>query len=170
MKQGDPGYWEWRKNTGRKKNIRNSKHLWQLACDYFADSDSRPIEVYEQRRGKITVIADSENEEAFNKAASSLVAIPRKRAYSWMGFEAYLSEQNILQNLEDYRYNKEGRYDEFAGVIRAIEQIMRAQNFEGVNADEFNPSIMARYLNLVDRQELTHKEQPIFGDDPDEDA
>ena len=42
MKQGDPGYWEWRKKIGRPKAIKSPEKLWSLACEYFQMVDSNP--------------------------------------------------------------------------------------------------------------------------------
>ena len=166
MKKGDQGYWEWRKNTGRPKAIRTPKEMWGYACDYFRSIDEHPFLKPEQRKspikiGKGSLIDDDLMEEIKNP----VINLKTIRPYTWAGFEAYLFERGILANLDHYKCNLENRYQEFIGVLRAIDKIMFAQKFEGAAVGVFNANIIARDLGLADKSELrVAEEQPLFGD------
>ena len=49
-----------------------------------------------------------------------------------------------------YSYKKK---EDFAGVIKQIEHIIRTQKFEGAAAGFLNPNIIARDLGLVEKSE-----------------
>jgi hypothetical protein len=170
MKQGDPGYWEWRKNVGRPKAIRSPKEMWKLACGYFESIDGRPFMKQEQRKSPIkiekgAIIDDDLREEIKNP----VIGLETIRPYTWAGFEAYLFERGVLANLDHYKCNLENRYQEFIEIIRAIDKIMFAQKFEGAASGAFNANIIARDLGLTDKSELrVTEEQPLFGDEPED--
>lgn len=136
-------YWEKRKKLGRPKNIPSPKKLWQLACDYFKDVDTHPWIIRDFRGSKATE-----------------VAIRKQRPYTWVGFEAYLEEKGIISHLEDYRFNKNGQYGEFSGVIARIDKIIKTQKFDGATVGDFNHTIIMRDLGIENDQE--NKERPIF--------
>lgn len=166
MEKGNPGYWEWRKNTGRPKAIRTPKEMWRYACDYFRSIDEHPFLKQEQRKnpikiGKGSIIDDDLMEEIKNP----VINLKTIRPYTWVGFEAYLFERGVLANLDHYKCNLENRYQEFIEIIRAIDKIMFAQKFEGAAVGVFNANIIARDLGLADKSELkVTEEQPLFGD------
>lgn len=170
MKKGDPGYWEWRKNTGRPKAIRTPKEMWKHACDYFRSIDEYPFLKQEQRKSPIkiergAIIDDDLREEIKNP----VIGLETIRPYTWAGFEAYLFERGVLANLDHYKANLDNRYQEFIEIIRAIDKIMFAQKFEGAAAGVFNANIIARDLGLTDKTELkVTEEQPLFGDGEDD--
>ena len=170
MKQGDPGYWEWRKRTGKPKAIKTPQKLWELACDYFKTIDERPFLKQEQRKSPIKIekgaIIDEDLREEIKNPVIELETI---RPYTWAGFEAYLFEKGIITNLDDYRQNVDNRYQDYVGIIRAIGKVMFAQKFEGAAAGAFNANIIARELGLADKSELrVTEEQPLFGTDEDD--
>jgi len=170
MKQGDPGYWEWRKKTGRPKALKTPGELWKHACGYFQSIDERPFLTQEQRKSPIkiekgTIIDDDLMEEIKNP----VIGLETIRPYTWAGFEAYLFERGVLANLDHYKCNLENRYQDFVEVIRAIDKIMFAQKFEGAASGAFNANIIARDLGLTDKSELrVTEEQPLFGDGEDD--
>lgn len=155
MKKGDPGYWEWRKNTGRKKAISNPKKLWQLACDYFQSVDENPGFKKDFIKG--------------GESAGQVVDLEQMRPYTWEGLEDFVFEQGIITDLQDYRYNKDGRYSEFEGIIRAITRVIYDRNISGSAMNFLNPNIIARYHGMADKSEVkVQEEQPLFGDEETE--
>lgn len=151
MKKGDEGYWEWRKKTGRKKAIKSPQVLWDLACDYFQSVDTDPGIKNDFIKG--------------GEKAGEVVGIETMRPYTWEGLEDYVFQKGIIQDLEDYRYNLEGRYESFRGVIRAIERVIYDRNISGSAMGFLNPNIIARYHSLAEKSEVKVEEQPLFGDD-----
>lgn len=155
--RSDPKYWEFMKRygqetIGRPKAIPTPEKLWEYACEYFKRTD-------ENKFLKQDFIRSGER-------GGQIVELETIRPYTWAGFEAYLFEKGIIQDLEDYRYNLEGRYEAFKGIIRAIDRIMYANKFEGAAVGAFNANIIARDLGLVDKAQVkVIEEQPLFGDE-----
>lgn len=170
MKQGDPGYWEWRKKVGAPKAIKSSKQFWSLACEYFQSIDERPFLKQEQRKSPIKIAAGAIiDDETMEEIKNPIIELKNIRPYTWAGFEAFLFEKGVLANLDHYKCNLEGRYQEFVEIIRAVDKVMFSQKFEGAASGAFNANIIARDLGLADKSQLTvTEEQPLFGDEPED--
>ena len=79
------------------------------------------------------------------------------------GFECWLSEHDIIEDLGDYLKNKENRYTEYAPICSYIKKKTRKDQIEGGMAGIFNPSITQRLNGLAEISEVTEiKEQPLF--------
>lgn len=155
MKQGDPGYWEWRKKTGKPKAIPSPKKLWELACEYFQSVDDSPGIKKDFIKG--------------GEMAGTIVDMETMRPYTWEGFEDYLFQRGIISDLEDYRYNKDGRYSEFGGIIRAIGKVIYDRNFSGAAMNFLNSNLIARQLGLAEKTQVkVTEEQPLFEDGEDD--
>ncbi len=167
-KRGEPNYWAWRKSVGAKKKIESPEALLNLAFDYFASVDERPVLIQEQRKGTIRVDKDAATDPDLRSIIENpIIELKSARPYTWQGFEAYLSERGIVANLEDYRYNKEDRYTAYAPVIRAINNEMYAQKFEGAASGTMRWNIIALELGMTQKTQITLKdEQPLFRDEP----
>ncbi len=154
----DEGYWEWRaKNPplGRPKTF-TPKKLWAVACEYFDRTRKNPFKKQDFIKG--------------GESAGRIIELDQMRPYTWQGFEDYLNEQGIIARVDDYKLNRDGRYEDFVDVIRAIDRIMYANKFEGAASGIFNANIISRDLGLADKSQVTVKEeQPLFGDEPDND-
>lgn len=152
-------YWEYRKKhppLGRPKKF-TPRSLWEKACEYF--ERTRNDCFYKQdfiRSGD---------------SAGNIVELKQLRPYTWQGFENYLNETGVMYKLDDYRYNYEGRYEDFKGIIRAIDSVIYAQKIEGAAAGVFNANIIARELGLAEKSQIrVTEEQPLFGDELAEEA
>ena len=166
VQRDDPNYWEWRKNVGSPKALKSPAMLWQLACEYFKLIDSRPFKKQEQRKGIVKLERGMKlDPETLASLKSPVIEIDTIRPYTWAGFESYLIECSVIVRLEDYKSNKEGRYAEFAEVVRAIDRTMFAQKFEGAAVGAFNANIIARDLGLAEKTQIKIEEQPLFGDE-----
>lgn len=151
MKRGDPGYWKWRANTGRPKNLKNPKQLMLAAIEYFEWCDANPVI-------KNEMIKSGEH-------AGSIVAVPVPRPYTWMGLEMWLYDKSIIAKLDDYRANKKDNYSEFSDTLTHITNIIRDQQLTGGLADIFNSNLISRVLGLTEKSESTVTiEQPLFPD------
>jgi len=81
------------------------------------------------------------------------------------GFECWLSENDIIQDLGDYLKNKDNRYNDYAPICSYVKKKTRRDQIEGGMAGIFNPSITQRLNGLAEQSEITQKtEQPLFGD------
>lgn len=155
MKQGDPGYWEWRKKTGKPKAIKTPQKLWDLACEYFQSVDENPGFKKDFIKG--------------GESAGTIVDIETMRPYTWEGLEDFLFQKGIITNLDDYRQNTDGRYQAYSGIIRAIGKVIFNRNFSGAAMNFLNSNLIARQLGLAEKTQVkVTEEQPLFGDGEDD--
>lgn len=73
------------------------------------------------------------------------------------GFECWLSDNDIIQDLGDYLSNKDGRYEDYATICSYIKKKTRKDQIEGGMAGIFNPSITQRLNGLVEKKETELK-------------
>lgn len=145
-------YWDKRKKMGVPKKIETPEKLWDLACDYFKKVDNAPGIKKEVLKG--------------GTKAGQIIGVETMRPYTWEGLTDYCFEKGVIQSLEDYRYNTEGRYSEFKGIIRAINTVIFDRNFSGAAMEMLNPNLIARQLGMAEKTHMTvAEEQPLFGDD-----
>lgn len=125
-------FWKLRSKHGRDKLFASPELLWDAACEYFEWCDKNPLETLE-----------------YNGKDAIECIVPKMRAYTWSGLEAYLD----IDSFREYRTNP--TYKEFSQIITRIEKIIYTQKFEGAAAGLLNANIIARDLGLVDKQEQT---------------
>jgi hypothetical protein len=139
---------------GRPKAVESPEVLWELAREYFQETDEKPFFKQEVLKG--------------GPAAGTIVKVPTIRPYTWKAFENFLFYKGIASDLENYRYNKGSAYDEYIGIVTRIGSIIYNQKFEGAAVGAFNPNLIARELGLAEKtQQQVTLEQPLFGDDND---
>lgn len=151
MQRGDKGYWEWKKNVGRPKALRSVKQLIELAYGYFQWCDENPIL-------KNELIKSGEN-------AGAIIPVPIQRPYTWQGLEVYMTDKKVMAKLDDYRFNKEGRYAEFADAIAHITKIVHDQKYSFALVGAYNATLVSMELGMTQKTETTVIEQPLFPKD-----
>lgn len=119
---------------GQHKSIKSPEYLWELFKEYELDVESRPFLVQD-------FVGKDGNE----------VQRKRQRCLSVEGFEDFLFEKGIINDLGDYMSNKEGRYSDFIDICKAIRRRCRRDQIEGGMAGIYNHSITARLNGLVDK-------------------
>lgn len=78
---------------------------------------------------------------------------PLQVPITFEGFECYLADKNILQDLGEYSANTNGNYDDYSTIIARIKNNCFVQNFKGASVGLFNANIIARKLNLKEKTE-----------------
>jgi len=121
---------------GKNKAIETPEKLLELFNDYKDWLEENPI-----------LIEDYVGKEAYR------VMRQKPRAMTMEGFECYLFNRKIINDLGDYFKNKEDRYTDFAPICLHIKKEIRANQIEGGMAGVYNPSITQRLNGLVEKQE-----------------
>lgn len=126
-------------SVGAPRLMKSPKYLNDKASAYFKDVDKNPWIKYEAIKSGDMV--------------GTLVEIPLQRPYTLIGFCIFLgvnSEyfKDFKNALTDSEEDKE-----FSRVIKAIEDIIRNQKFEGAVVGSFKENIIARDLGMVDKIE-----------------
>lgn len=132
----------------KHKYIETPEKLWKLFCDYVKYERDNPMIKYEYvgRNG-------------------DKVATPLETPITFEGFECYLADQDIIQDLGDYASDKDGRYSEYATIITRIRNNCFVHNYKGAAVGLFNANLIARKLGISDSNSVTITEQPLFPDE-----
>lgn len=90
---------------------------------------------------------------------------PLETPITFEGFECYLADKDIINDLGDYASNKGGAYESYSTIITRITKNCFVHNFKGASVGLFNPNIIAKKLGLVEKTQTDLKiEQPLFGE------
>jgi hypothetical protein len=119
---------------GKHKYIETPEKMWQLFCDYRADIKNNPI------RKQIFVGRDGHPEWE-----------ERERPLTIEGFENYVADIGIIEDMGDYFMNKDDRYCQYATICRAIKRNIRQCQIEGGMAGIYSASITQRINNLTEK-------------------
>ena len=121
----------------KKKYIETPEKLWELFKAYVQFEIDNPMYKVEYvgREGKV-------------------VRTPLETPITFEGFECYLLDQDIINDLGDYSKNDNGRYSSYAPIITRIRQNCFVHNFKGAAIGIFSPNLIARKLGLVEKKEV----------------
>ncbi len=136
-----------RNPVGRPKNIESPDQLWDFFLAYGTKVKSAPILSHD-----------------FVGKDATEVERKKERPLTLEGFYNFLDDEGIISDATDYFENKEKRYEEFVRICSRIKRTIRQDQIEGGMAGIYNPSITQRLNNLVERNETTVVEQPLFPD------
>lgn len=132
----------------KQKYIESPSKLWELFKEYVLFEFNNPMYKIEY------VGKDGRVEKT-----------PLETPITFEGFECYLADKNVINDLGDYASNKGGAYDAYSTIITRIQKNCFVHNFKGASVGLFNPNIIAKKLGLVEMTRTDVKiEQPLFGD------
>lgn len=139
-------------NQGRPAKIKDPEHLYELFQGYKKKVKSEPFLV------KDWVGKDAE--EVYRE---------KEKPLTFEGFECYVWDIGVTKGLDHIFSNQGGKYRRFLDICSRIKREIRADQIAGGMAGMYNPSITQRLNNLVEKTQTTVIEQPLFGDDIEED-
>ena len=120
-----------------KKKIETPEALYQYFEQYKQHCKSNP-----------------KKENFYSAKRDKQVSINREVPLTWDGFEIWLRTNRKLAKLDDYKSNKDGRYSEYADIIRAIGKEIYQDKYIGASVGIYQHNIIARDLGLADKKEL----------------
>jgi hypothetical protein len=129
---------------GRPKNIESPEKLKEYFLLYQEETKKNPF-----------IVKDWVGKDATD------VYREKERPLTIDGFECWLSENGIIEDLGDYLKNKDNRYEDFAPICSYIKKKTRKDQIEGGMAGIYNPSITQRLNNINDGIDLTTKGKEI---------
>jgi len=132
----------------KKKYIETPDKMWQLFLDYAAHTKDHPITVKD-----------------FIGPKAITVHRELQKPLTMEGFENFVANQGLNYELSHYFSNKDGRYEGYVAICSRIRKSIRQDQIEGGMTGIYNTSITQRLNNLTEKHEVTHREQPLFGDD-----
>jgi len=122
--------------AGRPKNIESPEKLWEYFLNYRKSVSESPILVHD------FVGKDAEE-----------VRRERQRPLTMEGFNNWLEDHEIINNLDNYLANSNNSYTEFSSICSRIRRNIRQDQIEGGMAGIYNPSITQRLNNLAEKTE-----------------
>ena len=132
--------------SGNNKYIETPEKLWDLFINYVKFELDNPMYKVEY------VGKDGRIERT-----------PLETPITFEGFECYLADNKVINDLGSYVSNKGDNYSEYSTIITRIQKNCFVHNFKGASVGLFNPNIIAKKLGLVDRIQNDVKiEQGLF--------
>ena len=134
---------------GRPKKIESPEKLWEYFLLYKKEVKGIPFMV------KDWVGKDAEQ-----------VYREKEKPLTIEGFENYLEDEEIINDLSNYFANSNNAYSDFSTICSRIKRNVRQDQIEGGMSGIYNPSITQRLNSLVEKNETTIvSEQPLFPED-----
>jgi hypothetical protein len=119
---------------GKNKYIESPEKLKEYFLAYQKETKSNPF-----------IVKDWVGKDATD------VFREKERPFTIEGFECWLADNDIIEDLGDYLKNKDNRYEEYAPICSYIKKYTRKDQIEGGMAGIYNPSITQRLNNLVEK-------------------
>jgi len=142
--------------VGRPKNIESPELLWQYFLEYKKQVKSNPI-----------IVKDWVGKDATD------VYREKEKPLTFIGFQNYLDDQDIISDVTDYFENKNGSYEKFIRICSRIKRNITDDQIAGGMVGIYNPSITQRLNGLTEKTETNIKAeittQPLLNIDPLED-
>jgi len=126
------------------KNIETPEKMWEYFDEYKKNIKDNPIMV------KDWVGKDADE-----------VHKPKEKPLTFIGFQNYLDDQNIITDVTDYFENKDNRYSDYVRICSRIMRNIKQDQIEGGMVGIYNPSITQRLNGLTDNVDLTTKGNEI---------
>jgi hypothetical protein len=118
------------------KYIETPERMWELFEQYVKHEAERPM----TRR-------DHVGKEG--KPVDTPLMVP----ITFEGFECYLADLGIINDLGDYACNQDNRYAEYSPIVTRIRKNCFVQNLKGAAVGLFNANIIAKKLGLIEKTE-----------------
>jgi hypothetical protein len=120
----------------KQKYIKTPEYLWELFCNYVQHERGNPM-------FKVEYVGKEGDK----------VNTPLQVPITFEGFECWLADEGIIQDLGDYSKNDDNRYKTYASIITRIQNNCFAQNFKGAAVGLFNANLIAKKLGLVEKKQ-----------------
>lgn len=118
---------------GKHKYIETPEKLWEYFQAYVQFERDNPMNKVEYA-GKDGIERNTQLETPI----------------TFEGFECYLADQDIVNDLGDYSSNKDDRYADYATIITRIRKNCFVNNYKGAAVGLFNANLIARKLGIAD--------------------
>lgn len=122
----------------KHKYIETPEIMWQLFEDYIKHETNNPF-------NKVEYVGRDGHQ----------VVTPLPVPITFMGFELYLQDLEVITDLSHYVANTDGAYDDYRTIITRIQNNCFVQNYKGAAVGQFNANLIARKLGLMEKQDIS---------------
>lgn len=130
-------FWKLRSKHGRDKLFESPELLWEASCEYFEWCDENPL---------------IEQKPFHSQGQITMADVPHMRPYTLEGLCGYLGCDTGYFRAFKSQERKDSK--DFITVITQIEEVIFNQQYSGASSDFLNANLVARYLNISDKQEI----------------
>ena len=135
-------------SKGLGKYIETPERMWELFEAYVKEVKSNP------RKKVVFVGKDGRQQDE-----------PLERPLTMEGFELYVADLGVSQDLGDYFSNARDAYTDYSAICTRIKKAIRKDQIEGGMVGQYNASITQRLNGLAEKTHNEVKiEQPLFND------
>ena len=124
----------------KHKYIESPEKMWELFIEYQDNTKTNPK--------KKNDFAGKDADEVIKKL---------ERPLTMEGFENYVADKDIIDNMAQYFANTEGRYTKYQSICSRIRRTIRQDQIEGGMVGIYNPSITQRLNGLAEKTDGTLK-------------
>lgn len=125
---------------GKNKNIETPELLWDYFLQYKTQTKKNPI-----------IVKDWVGKEA------ETVYREKEKPLTFVGFQNFLDELEIISDVTDYFENKDNRYADYVRICSRVKRNIQDDQIAGGMVGIYNSSITQRLNGLVDRKETEIK-------------
>lgn len=129
---------------GIHKAIASPDILWKHFLDYQKKVKDNPI-----------IVKDWVGKDA------NTVHREKERPLTFIGFQNYLDDIDLIGDVTDYFENKDERYSDFIRICSRIKRTIKDDQIAGGMVGIYNPSITQRLNGLTDNIDVTSKGNEI---------
>jgi hypothetical protein len=129
---------------GKPKYIETPEKMWEYFLAYKNKVKSSPV-----------IVQDFVGKDA------ELVHREREKPLTFIGFQNYLDDEEIITDVTDYFENKDNRYSDYIRICARIKRNIQEDQITGGMVNIYNPSITQRLNGLTDNVDLTTKGKEV---------
>ena len=129
---------------GRNKYIESPEKLKEYFLAYQKETKSNPF-----------VVKDWVGKDATD------VFREKEKPLTFIGFQNYLDDIDVITDVTDYFENKDSRYTDYIRICSRIKRNIQDDQIAGGMVGIYNPSITQRLNGLTDNVDLTTKGKEI---------
>ena len=122
------------------KNIETPQKMWEYFLEYKKHVKDNPI-----------MVKDWVGKDATD------VYREKEKPLTFIGFQNYLDDIDVITDVTDYFENKDNRYTDYVRICSRIKRNIQDDQIAGGMVGIYNPSITQRLNGLTDNVDLTSK-------------
>jgi hypothetical protein len=128
----------------KHKYIETPEKLWELFKDYVIYERDNPMH-------KVDYVGKE----------GRLEKTPLETPITFEGFENYLEDRDIINDLGHYSSNEGGAYTAYLPIITRIKRNCFVHNYKGASVGLFNANLIARKLGIKEGTDITSQGEKI---------
>lgn len=123
---------------GKNKYIETPDKMWEYFLSYKKEVKEDPVQVHDY--------VGKDADEVFRR---------REKPLTFIGFQNWLEDNDIITDVTDYFENKDVRYNDYIRICSRIKRNIQNDQITGGMVGIYNTSITQRLNGLTDKMDVT---------------